>query len=449
VKNSVLTELRKLIQYQILLLEENEAGYRFVLFTSPGSCAPCRYLEETLDTRQQALVTKADPVNRSRAEWRIQDGAKLWEKVTNVAEFLGDDMISVPTLAVFEGDLDTNLLPGVGPSYHEGMTLRLVANGAQPIIDYINEALGETVMSEEDVISFMLPDFSNSFEKIREELKTSISSGHMRDSVINFIMELETVEPKIRHLSDDNKREVINGIYDDRIFPKLVSLLDDVELTIVDSEDCGPSVSAFYNARINQITFCLPTARLSALISAFGPESPALGTSGRSERKIDQTMRHEFGHSYDEMMALAFQDLLQGGELIHGERRMSELQSDLLSKIFQVSQSHAVMHVGLGEESVQWSERVAEQYADIQRVRMELGRPITARDVRKWCRGEAVRVRTSDPAFRRGDLPNVGINMVILSTYKFLDCSKSASEIAEIMNRIAKRSVLPGDSITV
>ena len=89
-KNSVLTELRKLIQYQILLLEENEAGYRFVLVTSPGSCAPCRYLEETLDTRQQALVTKADPVNRSRAEWRIQDGAKLWEKVTNVAEFLGD-----------------------------------------------------------------------------------------------------------------------------------------------------------------------------------------------------------------------------------------------------------------------------------------------------------------------------------------------------------------------
>ena len=448
-KNSVLTELRKLIQYQILLLEENEAGYRFVLFTSPGSCAPCRYLEETLDDHQQALVIKADPVNRSRAEWRIQDGSKLWEKVTNVAEFLGDDMISVPTLAIFEGDLDPNLLPGVGPSYHEGMTLRLVANGAQPIIDYINEALGETVMSEEDVISFMLPDFSNSFEKIREELKTSLSSGHMRDSVINFIMELETVEPKIRHLSDDNKKEVINGIYNDRILPNLESLLDDVELTIIDSEDCGPAVSAFYNASINQITFCLPTARLSALISAFGPESPELGTSGRSERKIDQTMRHEFGHSYDEMMAQAFQDLLQAGDPLHGGTRMSDVQSGLLSKIFQVSQSHAVIHVGLGEESAPWPERVREQYADIQRVRMELGRPITARDVRKWCRGKAVRARTSDPAFHRDDLPNPGVNMVRLQTQSFLDCSKSASEIAELMNRIAKKDVLPGDSITV
>tara|TARA_Y100000310_G_scaffold18757_2_gene18391 strand:+ start:3179 stop:4912 length:1734 start_codon:yes stop_codon:yes gene_type:complete len=362
---------------------------KFVIFTDPSICPPCQWLEENLGELAE-LADKVSPGSRM--------GQQLYAKVVNH----DDSWNGIPKMAAREGD-----------------QLRLVALGAPNILEYLTRiSRGESGLTQEALLSNIRNQLNQTFNGVRDEIKSSLESGPMKDRIINFIINLENIKAQIGHRPLAGQKIAVGRVYDESILPDLNSLFDQITVSV--SADCPThphsgeegehAAAAMYVHRNKEIVFCIDESDPESLLS--------------SARHIAQ---HEIIHAYDRMLVTALEDIISGQET-----SMSTLQSDLLSQIFQTS----------GEvitSETPWEHRPAEQFDAIKEMQFSLGRMITADDVSVWCNGGSVVAQ---------DGSRVKMNQQISDELKASLCSNPA-RAAELMNRLAARETAPKTIVPV
>jgi hypothetical protein len=364
---------------------------KFVIFTDPLICPPCQWLEENLGELAE-LADQVSPGSRM--------GQQLYAKVVNH----DDSWNGIPKMAAREGD-----------------QLRLVALGAPNIFEYLTRvSRGESGLTQEALLSNIRNQLNQTFNGVRDEIKSSLESGPMKDRIINFIINLENTKAQIGRRPLADQKIAVGRVYDESILPDLNSLFDQITVSV--STDCPSHVhsgeegehasAAIYVHRDKEIVFCIDESDPESVFSS----------------DVRGTAQHEIIHAYDRMLVTALDNIISGQET-----SMSTLQRDLLSQVFQTSEEVIT-------SETPWEHRPAEQFDVIKQMQFSIGRMITADDVSVWCRGGS--------AVAQDGSTRVPLHPRISDEIKEFICSNPARG-AELMNSLAARETVPKTIVPV